>query len=142
MNQFQKFKVEDATPILCYKDNDEKEVKHFWVEEALKVLLDKGILFANSRKYLFEGKEQPETLCLFVNCSDIFAWGCADAEEITYDEVEDLWKHYVENKYCGVIIWCMKKRNLQPQFPVKERMIKDGVWKEEFEKIGLKNENN
>jgi hypothetical protein len=141
VDELQKIKVEDATPFLSYKDNDGKEVKYFWIEEALKVLLDKEILFANSRKYLFEGKEQPETLCLFVNCNDVFAWGCADAEEITYHEVEDLFNHYIEKGNWGVVIWCMKKRNLQPQFPVKQDMIKAGVWKKEFEKIGLKNEN-
>lgn len=54
-----------------------------------------------------------------VNCSDVFWWGCADAETIEPEEIDELIvfsKEGVKNgTFCGDIMWCCKKRNKRTQ---------------------------
>lgn len=119
-----------------------------WDEKALSILLVEGIIFANSRdyiewdkwvpdeenpgkfKHLDTYKVQDETIVLFVNCNDLFWWGSADAESFTIGEVEELYKMWRADKKWGVSKWCCKKRGMQPQLPIKEDMIKEGVWED------------
>lgn len=114
--------------------------KKFPNEEAMAAwLLDNGCLFLNSRKYVdnWKGKEetQPETLVMFLNCNDVFAWACADACEVTSDELPRLFDMARADEKYGAIKWACIKRNLQPQKPLKDKMIKDGVWTEELDKL-------
>lgn len=106
-------------------------------EAAIAQLLDDGVLFANGRDYLNEdGSKGGRTIVLFVNCSDVFAWGCADAEDVTYDELPDLFKQHMETpKGYGSIRWCCIKRNEKPQAPMIQLMKKNGVWDEVLEKL-------
>jgi hypothetical protein len=66
---------EDLDPYL----GDGPTGAYFSDERALIRLLTDDILFANSRKYLdldqFGGKENSETIVLFVICNDVFYWG-------------------------------------------------------------------
>lgn len=73
---------------------------------------------------------------LAVNCSDVFAWGCSDAEPIVLTELPDLIKEISDDYDWGSTIWCMKKRKQQPQTPVKKDMIQSGTWKPEFNDLG------
>jgi len=104
----------------------------FDTELGLALLLKDGVLFANSRRYLdpemFGGKPQEETIVLFVNCNDVFAWGTAEAEAIAYDEVPKLYKSWRADKVWGSTRWCCLKRGEQPQAPVAEDMKKAGAW--------------
>ena len=102
----------------CYND-----------EGMLITLLKDDVLFCNSRKFIdLDGSVQPETLILFVNCNDVFAWGCADAECITLSELSDLYKLHKSDAKWGSTKWVCKKRNLQPQRPIIKDMKEDGAW--------------
>jgi len=52
----------------------------------------------------------------FVNCSDLFAWGCADLEPIENDSDIDLLAECLQE--CpsdGLELFCARKRKMRPQ---------------------------
>lgn len=132
---------------------DGKEICN--TEKALSILLAKRILFCNTREYIDREYDyklnedgsvkkaiptnkytiEEETIVLFVNCNDLFYWGCADAESITVDEVPELYRTW--KKEGCVDKWCCKKRNMQPQEPIKEQMKKDGKWESWMDKLKI-----
>lgn len=97
-------------------------------ELAIAYLLKNEGLFCNNAK-------EPETLCLYVNCSDVFAWACSDAENITTDEILSLYKEVVKNPKWGSTIWVCLKRQEQPQKPIVDDMKKEGFWTDELESL-------
>lgn len=105
-------------------------------EPALAQLLAAGELFANGRKYLECGEPADETTVLFVQCNDIFAWGCADAESLPFDEIGNLYRMWHADKSWGTAKWCALRRKQQPQGPVIQRMKQDGSWDEMMESLG------
>jgi hypothetical protein len=72
--------------------------KIFFPEQALSQLLSEEILFANYREITLDGKKCGYTCVLFVNCNDIFAWGCADAEDIPDEEIQTLSEKLMKEK--------------------------------------------
>lgn len=110
---------------------------HLDGERAVAELLLDGVLFINSRKYLCidDKTVRPATLVLFVVCNDIFAWGCADAEQVSMGELLDLYRMHAADKKWGAAKWCCKKRNQRPQFPVERDMRADGSWDDTMEKL-------
>ena len=106
-------------------------------EACLAKLLQDEVLFANGRRYIcdYDG-EQPETIVLFVNCNDIFAWACADAEPLPLKEVGPLFKMHQSDPTWGAARWCCFRRNQKPQGPVIEAMKRDGSWDERMETLG------
>jgi hypothetical protein len=70
--------------------------------------------------------ETIRTIGLWVNCSDLFAWGTADAEPITTQELSELYKASLS--LGGVDKWCCKKRGLQPQRAVAKDWKERGLW--------------
>jgi hypothetical protein len=60
---------------------------------------------------------------LFINCNDFFHWACADAEEITDDNVdllEDTFKEVQELKgkwdaHDAPLLFCARSRKMRPQ---------------------------
>lgn len=89
-------------------------------EMALAVLLKEEVLFSNT------GSDK--TIVLYVNCNDVFMWGCADAEDITTDQIESLYNLHFENKKWGTMKWACINRNLQPQSPIVRDMKIDKYW--------------
>lgn len=77
-----------------------------------------------------------EGLTVQVNCSDTFAWGCADSEDIeSEEELGALCETLVAWPKTGGDKWCSFKRNEQPQAPVV-KFIKDaGEWCERMESL-------
>jgi hypothetical protein len=65
---------------------------------------------------------------VYVNCSDLFDYACADAECIVSNdgepgsEIISLYQMYKEDSKWGVEKWLSIKRNLQPIPGVKIRM--------------------
>jgi hypothetical protein len=55
-------------------------------------------------------------------------WGAADAEEVLYSELEDLYEHYHKDPVWGTAIWCIKKRGFMPQKHVEMIIREAGVW--------------
>lgn len=106
-------------------------------EAMVAKLLDDGVLFLNSRKYYCEHAKglMPETLVLFVLCNDTFAWGCADAEEVTTEELPKLFEMHEKDPVYGSIRWVCIKRGEKPQKPIADRMRTSVSWDEEVEKL-------
>ena len=121
-------------------DFDGKENIVFEENKALAYLLAEEIVFLNCMSYiqndwraLSEKKKKKlkiagRTIVIYVLCNDIFAWGCSDAEDISSSELQDLWNMYAVDPTWGSAKWCCKKRNEQPQRPVKDDMKKAGSW--------------
>lgn len=107
---------------------------------ALAELLSAEIIFANCRPYVHSWKDRGEepdgrTVVLFVNCNDLFAWACADAEDLPLEEVPTLYKAWKAEGRWGVEKWCCRRRNQRPQPPVERQMREAGVWDAEMEAL-------
>lgn len=101
----------------------------FEKDRALAELLHKEVVFLNS--FWWE-KELPEriqgAISIAVQCSDVFAWACADAEPLPYDEIERLWRMWKKDEHWGPAVWCMLRRRQMPQKPVEDLIRKHGIW--------------
>ncbi len=96
-------------------------------------LLQKGILFANTRKYLeLDGEPQEFTIVLFLICNELFNSG-ADAECINCSDLSDIYKASFEPY--GIDKWVCRKRNMKPQDEIVEDMKKSGHWDSEMDNL-------
>ena len=104
-------------------------------ENMLCKLLDDGLLFCNSRKFLdLDGKISGTTIVVFFICNDLFA-PAADCENITLSELVELFKLYETNGTGGSVQWICVKRNEQPRKRVIENMKKKGEWNDILENL-------
>ena len=132
--------VELADP---YLGESPATAKYFDEEAALCELLWAEVLFANGRRYLSGGythtnpdgtivtvpeRIEPETIVLFVSCNDVFAWGCADAEELPHEEVRRLYEMWKAREHWGATEWCCLRRKMRPQAPVERDMRTADAW--------------
>lgn len=112
---------------------------YFDEDEAIVQLLSEGILFTNFFDYS-HGRDKNDkvqingrSIVLFVNCNDVFAWGCSDAEDIRdILELKQLYNLCVEYPKWGSAIWCCLKRKMKPQAAVESKMKDMGEWPEEL----------
>lgn len=104
-------------------------------EAALSILLRDEVLFCNERDVVFRGEPSGCTTVLYVNCNDVFAWACADAEDLPNDEIGNLYKMHIADPKWGSIKWCCHRRNEQPQKPVADDMKLDGSWDESMDDL-------
>jgi hypothetical protein len=103
---------------------------------ALAHLLINEIIFINSYWFKEEWNETDKTIiAICVNCSDIFAWGCADAEKLPHNEIQNLYEHWIKDPSWGSAVWCMKIRNELPQKPVYDMIMEEGIW--DLDKMNL-----
>ena len=103
----------------------------FEQEVALSILLLTETVFLNNHWWMQdEGWSQDacKTTSLNVNTNDVFAWGVADAEEMTYSEIQDVYEHWERDPVWGTAVWACKKLNLMPQDPVTESIRASGIW--------------
>lgn len=113
----------------------ELDGKEYCDEElALSRLLEDDVILANCRDYTFQGEKAGTTTILFVISSDVFVWGCADADDLPHKEIGTLLKMHLTEPY-GVIKWLCLKRNEKPQDPIVENMKKDGAWDDQMEAL-------
>lgn len=68
--------------------------------------------------------DNEENISFFVNCSDLFFWACADAQEVTEENVSVLAKAYEDAKKAyefgecyGSTLFCCRTRGMRPQKP-------------------------
>ena len=109
-----------------FKDEDLEEEK---IPFYLAILLIKEIIFLNAYWWKKEWtEEQKRITAIFANVNDVFYWACADAEEVLYDEIEDLFEHWEKDNIHGPVVWACKKRNMLPQKPVYDSIMKGGIW--------------
>ena len=58
-----------------------------------------------------------DVITLFIICSDLFYWGCADAEDFIYDDIPDFIKAKQDCPKHYDSLWCCRKRGMRPQKP-------------------------
>ena len=138
------FRYDDGSDWKPYTEWDAQGVHHRVPDEARMAaeLLLNEVLFPNSRKIVWEGWNggeqsiEPETLVLFVNCNDVFAWACADAESVTMPELPALYELWRADHTWGPTQWCIEKRKQRPQKPVEREMRAVGAWREAYDALG------
>lgn len=99
-----------------------------------------ALLLLNENLVILAHKGKP---VLMVNCSDVFAWGCADAEDIPClgfndEEEKPFWELYElvrKNPKWGSTQWTILKRQLRPQLAVEKLLKEDNSWLPEFEEF-------
>lgn len=99
-------------------------------EEMLSALLSGGVLLASQ-------SDDASTVSLLVRCSDLFAWACADAENLPYDQIGPLYLAWKNDLTWGVDKWCCKQRNQRPQKYFENLMRSKGAWDEGMESLPL-----
>lgn len=104
-------------------------------EPMLADLLSAGVLFCNERDYLWNGEKAGASIILFVICNDLFVWGSADAEDLPLSELKNLYRMWKKDMTWGSDKWCCKRRNLQPQEPVIEKMKAQGAWEKWMDEL-------
>ena len=108
-----------------YPDREDEE--QFNAELALALLLINEVIFMNDHWWEKGWPEEARAkTSLNVNCSDVFAWGCADAEEIDFRDLESLYRLWIRDPVWGSTVWCIKKRKELPQTPVVKSMREAG----------------
>ncbi len=92
-------------------ENPKKEIE---LLEKLLFLVDEGELFFS--EYDDEIRDYSKTSTfVHVNCNDVFAFACADAEQIrTYGDFEDVCEIYALFGGIGLVAWCAQKRGSKP----------------------------
>lgn len=108
---------------LYYFDLDGQKIPV--LEAMVAKLLDDEVLFVSA--------SESKTLELFVICNDVFAWGCADGEDILPDEIPNLFERVEKYGTIGAVHWCCAKRGEKPQPPLEKMMRDKGEWTEELE---------
>lgn len=102
----------------------------FSEEMALSHLLLNEVVFINSQWWRKE--DVPEDMKLaatvFVNCNDVFAWGCADGEILPHGEIEILYRMWRKDPRNGPAAWCINIRKQMPQKAVEKEMREAGIW--------------
>ena len=107
----------------------EHEGEEYCVEErALAYLLLDEILLASGPEW-----GDGQKTCLSVNCSDVFGWACADAEDLPTDQIGRLYKMHLADPNWGSTKWCCLQRKQRPQAAMEKMMRKEGAWDEEME---------
>ena len=75
-------------------------------------------------------------MAVFAHCSDVFAWGCSDAEDIPYAELRPLYEAWVKDPAWGVAVWCIQRRGTLPQAPLAKLIRAAGIW--DLDTMGLR----
>ena len=94
-------------------------------KEIIDDLLEKDILCLTIT--------EDNTIKMSLNSSDLFAWGYADLEFISNEELA-LISEASKTKY-GIDKYICKKNNLKPQYPHIWNMYENGEWDQEMEKL-------
>jgi hypothetical protein len=99
-------------------------------EHKLAHLLLEDVIFINDGWFYKDRgiSWKEDAVSLHVGCNDVFAWGCAAAEDITHSELGDLYDMWIKDKDWGAAAWCIKKRKQMPQDPVVKLIEKEGIW--------------
>lgn len=131
--------LEDGSLMYPSKIPGYSEEMMFDENHALVILIANNVVFLNDYWWKSESANWPDSACktfsINVNCSDIFAWGCADSEDLLFHDLASLYDHYIKDPIFGSSIWCIKKRNMMPQKIIKDKIHKAGIWN--LDEIGL-----
>jgi len=104
--------------------------------QALAVLLAHEVVFLNDHWWQKDWSKWAQSLTsLNVNCNDVFASACADAEEMPYREIENVYRMWKMDSEWGPAVWAMIRRNKMPQRRLEDMIRKAGIWN--FEKLPI-----
>lgn len=91
----------------------------------------------------------PEQIDFYINCNDVFAWACADVEQITEENIEVLESTFAQceerlGKYRALwaaILFCARVRKERPQNAWYNLLLntdstEDAFWREQFDACG------
>jgi hypothetical protein len=124
---------------LVYDAEDSDPETAFNPEIALAILLIEDVIFLNDHWWMEKEAGWSKDCCkmtsLNVNISDVFAWGVADAEAITFSELQSVYDHWIKDQSDGVIVWVCKKHKMMPQKPVADGIRREGRW--DLDSMGL-----
>lgn len=115
-----------------WTDAEGNEHRMFDERAALAALLLAEKVFLNARHWCETDKEH---IAVCVNCNDVFAWGCADAEDLPYAEIENVWRMWRKDPAWGTDVWCIQRRKEMPQKPVEKAIREAGIW--DLDAMGL-----
>lgn len=101
-------------------------------ELAFAELLTDDIVFISNYN------ETSNYISLYVNCSDLFMWACADAVELPYNKVLEAYCAYKLGNWT-LEKWCCVQRNMQPQHAIIRDMKRDNAWDEIMEALPKNN---
>ena len=106
------------------------------VEEVMEDVFVADML-EDEQVFLLHAKDSSGNLVygVFLNCNDIFAWACADAEPISVKNIKGLVQEVIKDVKNGSIYWACKQRNEKPQYAVAQSMRQKGTWTEEMEAL-------
>lgn len=99
-------------------------------EDYLMYLLAEDCIFSNNGHW--DENWPKDKITLHVICNDIFLWGCADSEDISYSDLAVLYELHRKDPHWGIASWCIKKRKQRPQSSVEKAMIEAGYDIEEL----------
>jgi hypothetical protein len=112
-----------------YEDDDGATKNSFDQGRALAAMLLAEAIFLNSNWWFSSWPDEAKkTVALCVNTNDVFAWGCADAENITYDQIEEVYRYWAKDPQWGTAIWAIINAKELPQRPVADSIRKAGIW--------------
>lgn len=114
--------IEITSPLWMYKD----EVVFEEEMAVAELLADEVLLIGGFTRS--DGDLRPAQLLVIAN--DVWMWGCADAEVLPMNEIRSLYEMWGEDKKWGSTWWCCKQRNMQPQKPMRDDMIKEKAYPE------------
>lgn len=116
--------------IFCSYELEGKQHSYVDEELALAHLFLSGVLMCNNG----QGADG-QTTCVYVICNDVFAWACADAQNLPTEEIGALFRLWHTDKIWGPAKWCAIRRNQKPQPPVIKAMQEEGAWDDVMERL-------
>lgn len=128
-------------PRITYMGLDGELKTDFEENDVLALLLSEGIVFLNNHWWREDfTEEQKQLFSISVNINDVFGPG-ADAEEIGYNELEELFNYWEKDPEYGPLIFVAKKRKMLPMKFWCDKINKIGVWniEQEVELLGTEN---
>lgn len=105
-------------------------------EELLRLMLAHDChseLWWNTRTRTKDGDLQ-----FFINCNDVFVWGCADLEAITEENLPVLKESLAISSLWGSLLFCARVRGMRPQGAMYAHIDKE-LW-EHFDACGPERE--
>lgn len=73
----------------------------------------------------YDGKTQkhsPDTTSLCILMNDVWSWASADAEQVEWDEIPEVYAIWKKHGWDGLLIWACKRRNCRPQKPLFDKL--------------------
>lgn len=99
-----------------------------------RLLISEHVL-VNSRHWMDADKDKVYVGAI---CSDVFAWGCADVDELPYNQIRPFYNMIIKDPKWGAAKWSILNCGMMPQKPVYDAMVKAGSWDEELQNAYLR----